>query len=131
MQEVPCTGQGALCEQRPAEQAEVLQCPAALWPRDSQICHPTVPAGQCKLNNPLFFLWVFCLGFFPVGLFPPHLFRTASCSNQPSQHDSQYNSGFFFFVSPKPDFPHSRKLPRWVLEILVMKYLGCVFEHCH
>lgn len=37
----------------------------------------------------------------------------------------------FFFGSPKPDFPHSRKLPKWALEILVTKYLGCVFEHCH
>lgn len=106
-----------------------------------EFCGPGTPrcaipqSLQCsaKLSNAFLFLLGFLYFFFShgFGFFPFHTFRIVSYSNQPSQHNPQYILDFFFFFSPKPDFPHTRKVPRWVLEILVMKYLGCVFEHCH
>lgn len=99
--------------------------------------HPEVPShSPCSAvqnwTTALFFLWVFFFFFLHrFVFFLLHVFRIVPCSNQPSQHNSisipiPLVPFWMFFGSPKPDFLHTRKLPRWALEILVMKYLGCL-----
>lgn len=72
-----------------------------------ELCGPGTPrcatpqSLQCsaQLNNSFVFLvWFLYVFFFSHGFgffFSPTMFRTVSCSDQPSQHNPQYHSGFF------------------------------------